>query len=80
MYQVHLELVNQSVCDNLWNPSDDMEQLFDQELMICAGDVENGGRDSCQVGHYCVCQGLKETQKTKCETCISPVLTPFFLV
>ena len=33
--------------------------------MICAGDVENGGRDTCRVGHYCACHDLKQTQKTK---------------
>ena len=50
LYQVHLELVNQSVCDNLLNPTPGMFSEFDPELMICAGDVENGGRDVCQVG------------------------------
>ena len=45
MYQVHLELVAQSDCDNALDP-------YDEDVMICAGDVENGGRDTCQVGRY----------------------------
>ena len=51
LYQVHLELLNQTVCDNLLNPTPGMFSKFNPELMICAGDVENGGRDVCQVGH-----------------------------
>ena len=63
---MHLELVNQSVCDNLLNPADpQLEHEFDQDRMICAGDVENGGRDTCPVGHFCACHDLKKTQKTK---------------
>ena len=42
LYQVHLELVAQDVCDDAMNP-------YDQDKMICAGDVANGGRDTCQV-------------------------------
>ena len=49
MYQVHLELVNQSVCDTILNPNPDVQSEFDPELMVCAGDVENGGRDTCDV-------------------------------
>ena len=45
LYQVHLELVNQSVCDT------QLGGRFDPELMICAGDVENGGRDACGVSY-----------------------------
>ena len=45
LYQVHLELVAQSDCDNALDP-------YDEDVMICAGDVENGGRDTCQVGRY----------------------------
>ena len=41
---MHLELVNQSDCNNTLN-SDGQEE-FD---MICAGDIKNGGRDVCQV-------------------------------
>ena len=62
---MHLELVNQSVCDNLLNPNPQIDRKFDQDVMICAGDVENGGRDICYVGHYCACHDLKQTQKTK---------------
>ena len=43
LYQAHLKLVNQSVCHNLLRP------IFDPDVMICAGDVENGGRDVCYV-------------------------------
>ena len=45
LYQVHLELLNQSVCDNLLGDRGD----FDPEVMICAGDAENGGRSPCHV-------------------------------
>ena len=45
LYQVHLELVAQSDCDNALDP-------YDEDVMICAGDVRNGGRDTCQVGRY----------------------------
>ena len=45
LYQVHLELVAQSDCDNALDP-------YDEDVMICAGDVRNGGRDTCQVGLY----------------------------
>ena len=43
LHQVHLELLNQSVCDTIFGRS------FVQDLMICAGDVEAGGRDTCSV-------------------------------
>ena len=63
LYQVHLELVNQSVCDDLLNINDMTE--FDPDVMICAGDVENGGRDSCQVGHLHISPYFKESQNMK---------------
>ena len=49
LYQVHLEILNQTVCDTLLNPDPGVFYEFDPEVMICAGDVENGGRDACQV-------------------------------
>ena len=51
LHQVHLELVNQSVCDELLNPNPEVEQPFDTDQMICAGNVENGGRDTCFICH-----------------------------
>ena len=53
LYQVHLELVSQSVCNNYLNT---LAGTFDPQLMICAGDVENGGRGTCIVSqkHTCV--------------------------
>ena len=51
LYQVHLPLVNQSVCNNLLNPNHKVKLNFLQDLMICAGDVENGGISTCQVGY-----------------------------
>ena len=46
LYQVHLELVNQDVCNNLLNTD---RSFFEPQVMICAGDVENGGRGTCSV-------------------------------
>ena len=43
LYQVHLKLVNQNLCDTLLRPT------FDPNVMICAGDVLNGGRGICSV-------------------------------
>ena len=43
LYRVHLELLNQSVCDN------NLSSNFNQSLMICAGNLENGGRGACSV-------------------------------
>ena len=43
LHQVHLELLNQSLCGNIHNPP------FDQDIMICAGNVELGGRSICSV-------------------------------
>ena len=54
MYQVHLELVAQSDCDNALDP-------YDEDVMICAGDVENGGRDTCQVGCYHASVNVQES-------------------
>ena len=45
LYQVHLELVAQSDCDSALD-------TYDEDVMICAGDVRSGGRDTCQVGRY----------------------------
>ena len=63
MYQVHVELVNQSVCDNLLNAY--RQGKFDQDLMICAGDIENGGIDTCKVGYYLTCLNFKKNQQIK---------------
>ena len=41
--QVYLEWVEQAVCE------EDMGSRFIPEEMICAGDVQHGGRDTCQV-------------------------------
>ena len=65
LYQVHLNLVNQSMCDNLLNPYPGPYSQFDQDLMICAGDVENGGRDTCPVGYYLICLIFKKNQQIK---------------
>ena len=45
LYQVHLEMLSQETCAREINE-------FVDETMICAGDVQNGGRDTCQV---CLC-------------------------
>ena len=42
LYQVHLALVPQGTCDQEL-------RRYVNETMICAGDVENGGRDTCRV-------------------------------
>ena len=56
-----MELVNQSVCDSLLNPSHDLYRgPFNPDLMICAGDVEDGGRDTCSVAHHHACINVKE--------------------
>ena len=57
-----MELVNQSVCDNLLNPYPGLYHKFYQDVMICAGDVENGGRDTCLVGCYLICLNFKKNQ------------------
>ena len=52
LYEVILELVDQRVCDSLLNSHDpSFPDIFNPELMICAGDVEIGGRSTCSVGH-----------------------------
>ena len=43
LHQVYLEWVEQAVCEH------DMGSRFIPEDMICAGDVQHGGRDTCQV-------------------------------
>ena len=48
LHQVHVELVNQSVCADLL----DTTRAFNPDLMICAGNVEAGGRDTCSVGLF----------------------------
>ena len=50
LYQVHVELVNQSVCATIYNDGFPGNK-FRQEKMICAGDVQNGGRDACGVSY-----------------------------
>ena len=45
LYQVHLQLVNQSICNHFLQP------FFDEDLMISAGDAETGVRSTCRVGH-----------------------------
>ena len=65
LYQVHLELVNQGVCNNLLNSNPRVQGQFDQNLMICAGDAENGGKDTCQVGYYLICLDFKKNQEIK---------------
>ena len=48
-----MELLNQSVCENVLNlEHETMTFFFDQDLMICAGDVENGGRSVCPVSDH----------------------------
>ena len=42
LYQVYLELVPQGTCDHELS-------RYVNETMICAGNVANGGRDTCQV-------------------------------
>ena len=42
LYQVYLGLVRQDTCDQELI-------LYVNETMICAGNVANGGRDTCQV-------------------------------
>ena len=58
-----MELVNQSVCDNLLNPYP--HHKFNQDVMICAGDVENGGRDTCPLGYYSTYLNFKKNQQIK---------------
>ena len=65
LYQVHMELVNQSVCDNLLIPNPRSQFEFYQDVMICAGDVENGGRSVCSVGYYLTCLDFKKNQEIK---------------
>ena len=65
LHQVHLQLVNQSVCHNLLNPNPKVKLIFHQDLMICAGDIENGGRGICKVGYYLICLDFKKNQQIK---------------
>ena len=52
--------MNQSVCDAILNPDPDLQHEFDPELMLCAGDVENGGRDTCDVSQISKKLGRKK--------------------
>ena len=53
LFQVPLELLSQSVCDTILNlPT----TYYIPDFMICAGDVENGGKGTCHVSYYYVCQ------------------------
>ena len=53
LHQVHLELLSQSDCENILDFN--FLDSFNQDVMICAGDVENGERDVCPVGHHYAC-------------------------
>ena len=48
LYQVRLELLNQSLCNTILSPTG---RLFFPEINICAGDVENGGKGICDVSY-----------------------------
>ena len=54
LYQVHLELVEQSLCRRIYTFA-----RFDQDLQICAGDFQNGGRTTCFVDDNCICMNVK---------------------
>ena len=58
-----MELLNQSDCSDLLNNDDRAE--FDPEIMICAGDIENGGRDACDVSHQYVKGMLEVSGRTE---------------
>ena len=47
-----MEILNQSVCENLYYSPHELDPVFDPYLMICAGDLVNGGRGVCSVGHH----------------------------
>ena len=57
LYQVHLELVEQSLCKRIYNFGGVTH--FDQDLQICSGDFQNGGRSTCFVGDNCICMNVK---------------------
>ena len=54
LYQVHLQLVNQSICNHF------LQLFFDEDSMICAGDAETGVRSTCEVSH----QHVETSKKT----------------
>ena len=58
LYQVQMEILDQSVCENLYFSSNEWDPLFDRYLMICAGDLVNGGRGVCSVGDHFRCSNL----------------------
>ena len=66
LYQVHLELVNQSDCDSLLNNYFDFyPNIFHPELMICAGDIVNAGRSVCDAGNQHTRMNVKKYQNTE---------------
>ena len=60
LYQVHLELVEQSLCKRIYNFGG--VTRFDQDLQICAGDIQNGERDTCFVRINYMCMNIKENK------------------
>ena len=65
LYQVHLEILNQSVCEQLYPETRNWDPIFDQDHMICTGDFENGGRGVCPVGHNKSFRNVNGIQKMK---------------
>ena len=47
LYQVHLELVEHSICNRIFTFG--AVTILDQNFQICAGDIQNGERDTCPV-------------------------------
>ena len=64
LYQVHLELRNQSDCDSLLNDYFYFyPNIFHPELIICAGDVVNSNRSVCSVGNQHTRMNVKKVSE-----------------
>ena len=60
LHQVHLDLVKQSVCNRTFTFG--AVTLFDPDLQICAGDIQNGERDTCSVSDNYMWTNIKENK------------------